>query len=204
VTVNQPAHVRMHPALSALLGHWRGSTRVVAGPWGAASEVEAEVSYTQVAGGLGVVQSYRHVEPDGGHFEGHGIFTVDPVHPDVLWYYVDSPGAGPGTAARCTWHDGVLRIERHSDGGWTRHSIWVADDVLTHVTDLRSTDTHDGGDSPDAATGTGSGVGPGVGAFSGAGSDAGPGSGVGPGSGTDGKGPGYRPFMRSVFRQAQQ
>jgi hypothetical protein len=114
--------------------------------------VEAEVTYSQVAAGQGVVQSYRHVEPDGSHFEGHGIFTVDPVHHDVLWYYVDNSGVPPGAAARCTWHDHVLRVERHGVGGWTRHSIWVQDEVLTHVTELRSVAGDDGGDAPDAGT----------------------------------------------------
>ena len=145
MTLKEPVPARIHPALSALLGRWRGSTVVAAGPWGPESNVVAEVSYISVAGGLGVVQSYRHAEPGGGHFEGHGIFTVEPAHKDVLWYYVDSTGAGPGTAARCTWHDGVLRVERRSAAGWTHHSIWVEDGVLTHVTELRSVAPHDGG-----------------------------------------------------------
>ncbi|WP_324644688.1 DUF1579 family protein [Pseudarthrobacter sp. LT1] len=161
-----------HPALSGLLGRWRGQTQVAAGPWGPERSVDAEVTYSQVAGGLGVVQSYRHVEPDGSHFEGHGIFTVDPVHNDVLWYYVDSTGVPPGTAARCTWRDGVLRVDRPSDAGWTHHSLLLRDGVLTHVTELRSSARDDDG---------------GV-----AGADA----------AADGRSPAYRPFMRSVFHRA--
>lgn len=152
MAIKGPGTQRGHPALSGLLGHWRGTTRVAAGPWGPERSVEAEVTYSQVAAGQGVVQSYRHVEPDGNHFEGHGIFTVDPVHHDVLWYYVDNSGVPPGAAARCTWHDHVLRVERHGVGGWTRHSIWVQNDVLTHVTELRSAAGDDGGDAPDAGT----------------------------------------------------
>nr|WP_175318242.1 DUF1579 family protein [Pseudarthrobacter sp. C4D7] len=161
-----------HPALSGLLGHWRGRTHVAAGPWGPERSVDAEVTYSQVAGGLGVVQSYRHAEPDGSHFEGHGIFTVDSVRNDVLWYYVDSAGVPPGTAARCTWRNGVLRVERRSDAGWTRHSLLLDDGVLTHVTELRSPARNDDGDP--------------------AGAEASP----------DGRNPAYRPFMRSVFHRA--
>ncbi|MDQ0665013.1 hypothetical protein QFZ35_003511 [Arthrobacter ulcerisalmonis] len=150
--MNGPGLVRGHPALSGLLGHWRGSTHVAAGPWGPEHSVDAEVTYSQVAGGLGVVQSYRHLEPDGGHFEGHGIFTVDPVHNDVLWYYVDSTGVPPGTAARCTWRNGILRVERCSAAGWTRHSISVEDGVLTHATELRSLGRDDGGHGLDTGT----------------------------------------------------
>ncbi|HKU04412.1 MAG TPA: DUF1579 family protein [Arthrobacter sp.] len=161
-----------HPALSGLLGHWRGRTHIAAGPWGPERTVEAEVTYSEVAGGLGVVQSYRHAEPDGGHFEGHGIFTVDPVHHDVLWYYVDSTGVPPGTAERCTWRNGVLRVERRSDSGWTRHSLLLDEGALTHVTELRSPAKDDGGGpaNEDAAA--------------------------------DGRSPAYRPFMRSVFHRA--
>lgn len=148
--MNGPGAEHGHPALTSLLGHWQGFTHVAAGPWGPEHRVSAQVSYTQVAGGLGVVQSYRHIEPDGSHFEGHGIFTIDPVHNDVLWYYVDSTGVPPGNAARCTWRDGVLRVERRNAGGWTRHSIEVANGVLTHVTELRSPGRDDGGDAPEA------------------------------------------------------
>ncbi|WP_457950971.1 DUF1579 domain-containing protein [Pseudarthrobacter sp. alpha12b] len=147
-----PALERGHPALTGLLGLWRGRTQIASGPWGPARTVDAQVSYSRVAGGLRVVQSYRHLEPDGGHFEGHGIFTVDPVHNDVLWYYVDSAGVPPGTAARCTWRNGILRVERHSAAGSTQHSIWVEDGVLTHVTELRAIGKDDGGDSLDAGT----------------------------------------------------
>ncbi|HKU01215.1 MAG TPA: DUF1579 domain-containing protein [Arthrobacter sp.] len=158
--------------MSGLLGHWRGRTHIAAGPLGPERSVEAEVTYSEVAGGLGVVQSYRHAEPDGGHFEGHGIFTVDPVHHDVLWYYVDSTGVPPGTAERCTWRNGVLRVERRSDSGWTRHSLLLDEGALTHVTELRSPAKDDGGGPANA--------------------DA----------AADGRSPAYRPFMRSVFHRA--
>jgi hypothetical protein len=125
-------------ALAGFLGHWRGSTQFAAGPWGPERTVDAEVTYTSVAGGVAVVQSYRHVEPDGTHFEGHGMFTVDPDHQDVLWYYVDSAGPAPDAPARCLLHEGVLRVERHGSAGWTRHTLRADGDVLTHVTELRT------------------------------------------------------------------
>lgn len=124
-------------ALAAFLGHWRGSTRFAAGPWGPGRTLDAEVTYTRVAGGFAVVQSYRHVEPDGKHFEGHGMFTVDPDHQDVLWYCVDSAGPAPDAPVRCLWHEGALRVERRGSAGWTRHTLRVDGDVLTHVTELR-------------------------------------------------------------------
>ena len=163
-----------HPALVPLLGHWRGSTVLAAGPWGPERMVDAEVSYKPMAGGFGVLQSYRHVEADGTHFEGHGIFTIDPARKDVLWYYVDSTGALPAAAARCTWHDGVIRVERLSSAGWTRHAISVEAGVLRHDTELRAAGKPEHEDAPywEAQV-------------------AG-----------NGKDQSYRPFMRSVFHRA--
>ena len=135
--MDQPRTDRDHPALASLLGRWRGTTRLESGPWGPERTVDAEVTFTQVAGGSAVVQSYRHREPDGTHFEGHGIFTVDPDRQDVLWYYVDSVSPAPAAPARCTWHDGVLQVERHTGAGSTRHTLSVTDGVLVDVAELR-------------------------------------------------------------------
>lgn len=159
-------------ALVAFLGRWRGSTRFAAGPWGPERTVDAEVTYTPVAGGSAVVQSYRHLEPDGTHSEGHGIFTVDPDHQDVFWYYVDNAGPAPVAAARCTWHDGALRVERRGGAGWTRHTLRVDGNVLTHITELRTR-----GGKTTSTTTDGSG-------------------------GDDGTGPAYVPFMTSSFQRS--
>lgn len=143
-----------HPALASLLGHWRGTARLESGPWGPERTVDAEMTFTQVAGGSAVVQSYRHLEPDGTHFEGHGIFTVDPDRRDVLWYYVDSVSPAPAAPARCTWHDGVLQVERHTGAGSTRHTLSVADGVLVDVAELRR-DAHADADLRDRSAADG-------------------------------------------------
>lgn len=85
-----------------------------------------------------MVQSYRHLEPDGTHFEGHGIFTLDTDHQNVFWYYVDNLSPVPDAPARCAWHGGALRVERRGSAGWTRHTLSVDGGVLTHVTELRT------------------------------------------------------------------
>lgn len=141
--MNLPQPGPVHAVLESFLGHWRGTTRLAASAWGPERSASAEVSFTRTAGGFAVVQSYRHTEADGTHFEGHGVFTVDPDHEDILWYYVDSLGVPPRTPDRCTWVDGVLRIERHSilepgsDRRVARHSFRVDDDVLIHTLELR-------------------------------------------------------------------
>jgi hypothetical protein len=135
---------QQHPSaassLEAFLGHWRGNAELAVSPWGPARTVYAEVSFTPAAGGHAVVQSYRHSEADGSHFEGHGVFTVDPDHGDTLWYYVDSTGRPPEMPARGQWQDGVLRLERRSTRGTARHSFRVEGGVLIHTAELRMGD----------------------------------------------------------------
>jgi hypothetical protein len=135
--MNSPQPGTVHAALENFLGRWRGITRLAASAWGPERTAAAEVSYTRAAGGYAVIQSYRHTEADGKHFEGHGVFTIDPDHDDILWYHVDSMGVPPGAPARCSWVDGVLRVERHSDRGTARHTFRVDGDVLTHTAELR-------------------------------------------------------------------
>lgn len=135
--MNLPQPGTVHAVLENFLGHWRGTTRLAASSWGPERTAVAEISFTRAAGGFAVVQSYRHMEAGGSHFEGRGVFTVDPDHNDVLWYHADSTGLPPGTPARCTWVDGVLRVERHSDRGTARHTFRVDSGVLIHTAELR-------------------------------------------------------------------
>lgn len=132
----------VHAVLEDFLGHWRGTTRFASSAGGPERSAVAEISFTRAAAGFAVVQSYRHTEANGAHFDGHGVFTVDPDHNDVLWYHGDSMGLPHETPSRCTWHGGVLRVERHSDRGSVRHTFRVDEGVLTHIAELRR------GDSP--------------------------------------------------------
>ena len=126
-----------HEALQTFVGRWLGTTELAASPWGPARTAAAEVTVTRAAGGFAVVQSYLHTEPDGTHFEGHGVFTVDPDHDETLWYYVDSMGRPPAAPARGVWHNSMLTVERHSDRGTARHTFRVDRDVLIHTAELR-------------------------------------------------------------------
>ena len=132
-----------HEALEMFVGRWLGTTELAASPWGPARTAAAEVTFTRAAGGFAVVQSYRHTEPDGTHFEGHGVFTVDPDHDETLWYYVDSMGRPPAAPARGVWHGSMLTVERHSERGAARHTFRVDRDVLIHTAELRLGEAQD-------------------------------------------------------------
>ncbi|MFE5838059.1 DUF1579 family protein [Arthrobacter sp. NPDC056493] len=135
--MDQPQPGTAHEALEIFVGRWLGTTELAASPWGPARTATAEVTFTRAAGGFAVVQSYRHTEADGTHFEGHGVFTVDPDHDETLWYYVDSMGRPPAAPARGVWHDATLTVERRSDRGTARHTFRVDQDVLIHTAELR-------------------------------------------------------------------
>jgi hypothetical protein len=141
--MNPPQPGTVHTVLEDFLVHWRGTTHLASSAWGPERSAVAEISFTRAAGGFAVVLSYRHTDANGSHFDGHGVFTVDPDHQDVLWYYVDSMGLQPGAPARCIWVDGVLRVERHSDRGSARHTFRVNGGVLTHTAELRFGDSKD-------------------------------------------------------------
>jgi len=141
--MEQPQPGTAHEALEIFVGRWLGTTELAASPWGPARTATAEVTFTRAAGGFAVVQSYRHTEADGTHFEGHGVFTVDPDHDETLWYYVDSMGRPPAAPARGVWHDSTLTVERRSDRGTARHTFRVDQGVLTHAAELRLGEAQD-------------------------------------------------------------
>jgi hypothetical protein len=141
--MDQPQPGTAHEELEIFVGRWLGTTELAASPWGPARTATAEVTFTRAAGGFAVVQSYRHTEADGTHFEGHGVFTVDPDHDETLWYYVDSMGRPPAAPARGVWHDSTLTVERRSDRGTARHTFRVDQGVLTHTAELRLGEAQD-------------------------------------------------------------
>lgn len=124
-------------ALEAFLGHWNGTTRWEATAWGPARSTEAEVVFARAAAGLAVTMTYRHTEADGSRTDGVGVFTMDPDHPDTLWYHVNSLGRPPEAPARASWEGGTLTVERRSERGTARHTLRVEDGLLTHTAGLR-------------------------------------------------------------------
>ena len=74
------------------------------------------------------------------------MFTLDPDHPDTVWYHMDSVGQPREAPTRCTWHGGVLTVERRNGRDTSRHTFRVDDGVLTHTSEVRLAERH--GSSP--------------------------------------------------------
>lgn len=135
--MDRPRPGSAHEAIEAFLGRWAGTTEWEASPWGPARTAAVEVTFSRAAAGLAVTHGYRHIDADGTLSEGHGVFTVDPDRPDVLWYHVNSLGLPPERPARASFQAGTLTLERRSDRGTARHTFRVDDGVLTHTAGLR-------------------------------------------------------------------
>jgi hypothetical protein len=135
--VDRPLRGSACEMLGTFLGRWTGTTHWEATVWGPAHSAESEIVFSLAAAGLAVTHSYRHTDADGTRSEGHGVFTTDPDHPEILWYHVNSMGLPPEAPARAGWHDGTLTVERRSDRGIARHTFRIDDGVLTHAAGLR-------------------------------------------------------------------
>ena len=135
--MDRPLPGSAHEALETFLGRWSGTTQWEATAWGPARTAAAEVVFARAAAGLAVTMSYRHTDADGAVTEGVGVFTMDPAHPDLLWYHVNSLGLPPEAPARASWQDGTLTIERRSGRGSARHTLRIDDGQLTHAAGLR-------------------------------------------------------------------
>ena len=135
--MDRPLPRTAHEALKDFLGHWTGTTQREATPWGPARTAATEITFALAAAGLAVTQWYRHTESDGTRAEGYGVFTMDPDHPDTMWYHVNTVGLPREAPARASWQEGTLTVERRSDRGTARHTFRVDDGVLTHTAALR-------------------------------------------------------------------
>ena len=115
-----------------------GNQRTGGHAWGPARARNPRLSSPRAAAGLAVTHSYRHTDADGTRSEGHGVFTIDPDHPETLWYHVNSMGLPPERARpRAAGMTATLTVERRSDRGTARHTFRVDDGVLTHAAGLR-------------------------------------------------------------------
>jgi hypothetical protein len=135
--MDRPLPGSAHEALEGFLGTWTGTTHWEATAWGPARSADVAITFARAAAGLAVTASYRHTESDGSRNEGHGVFTVDPDRPDMLWYHVNSMGLPPEAPARASWQNDVLTVVRRSDRGTARHTFRVVGGVLTHAAGLR-------------------------------------------------------------------
>lgn len=71
-----------------------------------------------------MLQDYRRVADDGSELTGHGVYLVDPVMGNLLWWFFDSAGVPP-TPLRGRWDDDALVFGPHRE-----HRLWLDGDRL--------------------------------------------------------------------------
>ena len=104
-----------------LLGNWTGIEQLAAD-----GTARAMITFKLDVADQVVLQDYRQVRENGAELAGHGVFLVDPVTADLLWWFFDSSGRPP-TPLR------GMRIGRELVLGPHReHRIWIDDDDELH------------------------------------------------------------------------
>ena len=100
-----------------LLGNWTGVEQLAAG-----GTARAMITFKLDVADQVVLQDYRQVRDDGAELVGHGVFLVDPVTADLLWWFFDSSGTPP-SPVRGLQSSRELVLGRE-------HRFWVEDDQL--------------------------------------------------------------------------
>jgi hypothetical protein len=102
-----------------LLGNWTGIEQLTAG-----DTARSMITFKLDVADRVVLQDYRQVRDDGAELTGHGVFLIDPVTSDLLWWFFDSSGTPPTPL-----HG--LRLGRELVLGPRReHRFWIENDQL--------------------------------------------------------------------------
>ena len=73
-----------------LLGNWTGVEQLSAG-----GTARTMITFKLDVADHVVLQDYRQVRDNGAELTGHGVFLIDPVTFDLLWWFFDSSGIPP-------------------------------------------------------------------------------------------------------------
>jgi hypothetical protein len=102
-----------------LLGNWTGLEQL--SPGGSARTM---MTFKLDVADHVVLQDYRQVRENGAELTGHGVFLVDPVTADLLWWFFDSSGIPP-MPVRGLRIGPELVLGPHRE-----HRFWIENDEL--------------------------------------------------------------------------
>jgi hypothetical protein len=121
----------MAPALvqlEFLVGELSGPEEVSTTPWAEGGPATGRVRGEHELDGGAIVQRQVQERDGAVAFRALNVFTVDPATDEVLLYSFDSVGYPPEPAARGTWHDGELVLDRTTERGSARTTFTPTDD----------------------------------------------------------------------------
>jgi hypothetical protein len=102
-----------------LLGNWTGVEQLAD-----AGTARAMITFKLDVAERVVLQDYRQVRDNGDELSGHGVFLIDPVTSELLWWFFDSSGTPP-KPLRGSQTDGQLVL-----GAQREHRFWISNDQL--------------------------------------------------------------------------
>lgn len=131
-------------ALAALAGDWEGAEHLNASPWTASGTVDGLHRLRLATRGLTLVQDFEQRRDGTVTLTGHGVFAVDPVTSDVLWWWFDDFGHPPLTPSRGHLSDeGGIVLEKTTPRGRQLAYFAASGDVLTHRIEVAPAGTDD-------------------------------------------------------------
>jgi len=117
-----------HERLRAFAGEWEGAEQLFPSAWGPGGVARGRMSFREDLSGFALIQDYVEEKDSRVTFRGHGVFTIDPVSKEVLWYWFDSMGFPPEAPARGTFEGDVLTLTRESPRGASRYVYRITKD----------------------------------------------------------------------------
>jgi hypothetical protein len=117
-----------HARLARLVGNWRGEEQLSPSPWGAGGVAIGRFQFRFGVDGMALLQDYEEEKEGQVVFRAHGVFLIDPVSGDVLWWWFDSFGFPPDPPARGRWVGDALRFEKHTPRGSSRYTMDFGND----------------------------------------------------------------------------
>jgi hypothetical protein len=119
-----------HARLARLVGDWSGEENLSPSPWGPGGTAFGRFQFRNGVDGMALLQDYEEEKEGKVSFRGHGVFIVDPVNGDVVWWWFDSLGFAPDPPARGSWDGDTLRLEKHTPRGAARYTFDFESDSL--------------------------------------------------------------------------
>lgn len=120
-----------HARLARLVGEWSGDEQLSPSPWGPGGAAIGRFQFRTGVDGMVLLQDYEEAKEGQVVFRGHGVFIVDPLTHDIVWWWFDSLGFAPDPPARGRWDDDTLRMEKHTPRGAARYTFALDADALS-------------------------------------------------------------------------
>jgi hypothetical protein len=118
-----------HEKLATLAGSWIGEERMHPSPWDPESgTATARIEARMAVDGFHLVSDYEQRRGDTVTYRGHAVHGYDPKTDEHWFYWFDSMGFDPESAARGRWEGNRLVYTHRTAMGVSRYSYEFEED----------------------------------------------------------------------------